>query len=188
MKKILVAVTLAVVVALAGCTKQPAGEGKAPAPIPKAAGQPTAGAQDVSALEIEFAGGEKHAMKEYAGRIVVLDFWATFCKPCIEKLPHLEEMAKKWGPGVVVIAVTLDPDMETATSWAKKHKMGLPIAMYSDAMKQAFFKDEETVVIPQTRLIDWSGKQAKSWGPDGTLQELDKEVQALLSGGAKGKG
>ncbi len=185
MAKVITIALVAVAIAVAGCTKQPADEKKAPVSTP--APQASA-AQDVSTLAINLAGGEKKKVSDYAGKVVVLDFWATFCKPCIEKLPRMEADAKQWGPGVVVIAVTLDPDLGTATGWAKAHKMGLPIAEYTDEMKQAFFKGEETVAIPQTRVLDQSGKIAKSWGPEGTHEQLAQEVEALLAGAGKSKG
>jgi thiol-disulfide isomerase/thioredoxin len=182
---------VAAAILVAGCTPQPADENKARASTPKAPTKATAqpsDAADVSAVAINLAGGEKKKISDYAGKVVVLDFWATYCKPCIEKLPKLEAAEKKWGPGVVVIAVTTDPDLGTATGWAKAHKMGLPIAEYTDEMQKVFFKGEETVAIPQTRVIDQSGKLAKSWGPDGTHEELEQEVQALLAGAGKSKG
>lgn len=196
------ALILGIAVFAAGCAPHPKPEGKSATPVAsttaptKAASQPapatsaTAGPKrkDVSSLEITFANGTKKKISDYAGKIVVLDFWATFCKPCIKKLPGLEKDAADWGPGVVVIAVSLDPDVGTATGWAKAHKMGLPIAEYDDAIKDAFFPGQENVAIPQTRVIDATGKIAKAWGPDGTHEELVQEVQSLLGSGGKAKG
>jgi peroxiredoxin len=200
MTKTMLALMAGIVVFAAGCSPRPQPEGKAASPVAstaapsKAATQPTPAAaggakpQDVSAVKIHLASGQTKTISDYAGKIVVLDFWATYCKTCIERLPGLEKTAAEWGPGVVVIAVSFDPDVTTATGWAKAHKMGLPIAKCDDAMMDVFFPGEDNVPIPQTRVIDATGKIAKAWGPDGTEDELAQEVQTLLGGGGKAKG
>ena len=138
-------------------------------------------AKDVSAVTIEFADGSTKTIGDYKGKVVLLDFWATYCKPCIKKLPHLEEMQKRYGEDkLVVIAVTLDPDVQTAVGWAKANDMNLPIAKFTDELKQAFFAGEDTFAIPQARLIDADGKLVKSWGPEGTAEDIESAVKELL--------
>ena len=143
----------------------------------KAAGE----GKDVSAVTLEFADGSTKTIGDYKGKVVLLDFWATYCKPCIKKLPHLEEMQKRYGEDkLVVVAVTLDPDVQTAVGWAKANDMNLPIAKFTDELKQAFFAGEETFAIPQARLIDTDGKLVKSWGPEGTVEDIENAVKEIL--------
>lgn len=135
----------------------------------------------MSQLELPMADGTKKKTSEFRGKVVVLDFWATYCKPCIEKLPQLQELAEKWGDKVAVVAVTLDPDVEAAAGWAKAHKITLPIASFHDAMKPVLFPDQETIAIPQVRVIGADGKLARSLGPDDTLDAIAAAVNELLS-------
>jgi peroxiredoxin len=59
------------------------------------------------AWELADAGGKRHALSEYRGRVVVLDFWATWCGPCAKVMPRLEKLQKKYGGrGLVVIGVS----------------------------------------------------------------------------------
>ena len=112
---------------------------------------------------------------------MLLDFWATFCEPCIEKLPHVQALQAKYGEKkLTVIAVTLDPDIQTAVGWAKAHEMTLPIARFSDEMKAEFFPGEDVVVIPQTRLLDAEGKLVKAWGPEASVSELEQALAEMI--------
>ena len=44
-----------------------------------------------------FKGGEKKLMEDYRGKVLILDFWATYCGPCIEGIPHLRKLKEKYG-------------------------------------------------------------------------------------------
>src|SRR5579863_5070861 len=64
-----------------------------------------------SDLTLRDLSGKKVQLREYRGRIVVLNFWATSCGPCREEMPMLVEAAKAWAAkGVAFIAVSLDDD------------------------------------------------------------------------------
>jgi len=169
--------TLALLTLTAGCARTPTGESVKPTPSPPAAGP----AVDVSQLGLSMADGSTKKLSEMRGKVVVLDFWATYCKPCVEKLPHLQKLAEEWGDKVIVIAVTLDPDVKAAAAWAKAHKLTLPVAAFDDAMKPLLFPGEESIVIPQVRVVGPDGKLARSFGPESSLDELKASVDALLA-------
>lgn len=172
-----IAFGVALLMTAAGCSKEPAQEiSKPPSTSPT-----SKASADVSGLELVMADGSKRTLSEFRGKVVVLDFWATYCKPCIEKLPHLQQLAQQWGDRVAVVAVTLDPDVKAALAWAKRHNVTLPIAVFQDAMKPALFPNEETIAIPQVRVIGRDGKLAHSFGPESTLEELQQAVNELLA-------
>lgn len=50
----------------------------------------------------------KKLIKEHEGKVVIVDFWATWCEPCVSELPHLAQLQKQYGDKVVCIAVNLD--------------------------------------------------------------------------------
>jgi len=55
--------------------------------------------------------GQRVSMDDLTGKVVLLDFWATWCGPCREALPHMKEIAKKFqGQPLVVLSVSLDSD------------------------------------------------------------------------------
>ena len=51
-----------------------------------------------------------HHRANFGGKLLVLNFWATWCQPCVEEVPSLDQFAAKFGPGVVVLGVSMDKD------------------------------------------------------------------------------
>lgn len=97
--------------------------------------------------------GKQHQLADYRGRLVVLNFWATWCAPCIEEMPSFERLAKQLSkepfalvtvnfgekPGRIKpflekigvdVPVLLDPDMKASKAWVKR---GLPTTYIIDA-------------------------------------------------------
>ncbi|MCD6352334.1 MAG: TlpA family protein disulfide reductase [Armatimonadetes bacterium] len=138
--------------------------------------------RDVSAVKLELADGTTKTIADYAGKVLVLDFWATFCKPCIKKLSEFQDLQEELDQSVAVVAVTLDPDVQTAVGWAKASDMTLPIAQFSDEMKETFFPGQDTIAIPQTRIINQQGKLAASFGPEASFEDIEKTVRELGAG------
>jgi len=71
---------------------------------------------DVS--QIDTAGLET-VLEEHRGKVVLVDFWATWCSPCVESFPHTVQLHRRWGDeGLVVITVNLDPPEKRARAIA----------------------------------------------------------------------
>lgn len=163
----------------------PPGAPGAISPSP-AATQPPATEQlagkDVSSVKLPLADGSEKTIGDYRGKVLLLDFWATFCQPCIEKLPELQQMRKRFADKPVeFIAVSLDPELETAVAWAKAHGITLPVAKFTDEMREVFFQGAKAVVIPQARLIDASGRLVKAWDSSARLADIEQAIAGLLA-------
>ncbi len=84
-------------------------------------------AQEVT-LKVVKLGEFEEALARHKGHVIVVDFWATFCPPCMKEFPRLVEMHKKYGPeGLVCISMSLDKpdepeDRETALGFLKSRK------------------------------------------------------------------
>jgi thiol-disulfide isomerase/thioredoxin len=80
-------------------------------------------------LEMRTLCGETQSLKQYRGRIVVLNFWATWCVPCREEMPLLVDLGKHYGDRIQVIAVSADaPETSAAVpAFVRKHKMPFPV-------------------------------------------------------------
>jgi thiol-disulfide isomerase/thioredoxin len=96
---------LAAVLGLAGCAEETAATARGPAPVERKAGAKSA---TVELAEVRAAALER-ALDEQRGTVVLVDFWATWCGPCVKKFPHFVELHKKYAAdGLTCVSVSLD--------------------------------------------------------------------------------
>lgn len=131
---------------------------------------------------LERLAGDTVELKQHLGKVVVLDFWATWCPPCIAALPKLEQVTSRLrDQGVVFYAVNLAEDAETIQTFLTDRELTIDVLLDSDASVADAYGVE---AIPQTVLI----------GKDGTVQvvhvglsedlegTLEQQLQALIEG------
>jgi len=101
--------------------------------------------------------GLRVSMDDLAGKIVLLDFWATWCAPCREALPHMREIANKFqGQPLVVLSVSLDQDEQKWKDFVAKNQMTWP--QYRDGgFTGPIAKMFGVEAIPHTFTIDADG-------------------------------
>ena len=102
-----------------------------------------------------------------AGKVVVVNFWATWCVPCIQEIPSFNKLHKEFGgQGVAVVGVSMDEEgAERIEPFLKKHPMEYTVALGSPEMNQQYKLDS----LPVTLVFDRSGKQVKRF--EGFLKE-----------------
>src|SRR4051812_2372285 len=109
------------------------------------------------------------------GKIVVLDFWATWCGPCIASFPHNNELAAKYaGQGVVFIGVCAPRGVEKMKDTVKIHKVAYPVAADDGG---ATFKAFKADSYPDYYVIDRKGNLL--WG-DIVNGEIEKAIELAL--------
>jgi len=81
-------------------------------------------AKMVPAFTVTTVDGQKVSMDDLQGKVVLLDFWATWCGPCREALPHIQQVAKKFkDEPLVILSVSLDTDENAWKEFIGKHEM-----------------------------------------------------------------
>jgi thiol-disulfide isomerase/thioredoxin len=105
--------------------------------------------------------GQRVSMDDLQGKVVLVDFWATWCGPCREALPHIQNVAKKFrGQPLVILSVSLDSDEQKWKDFIVKNEMTWP--QYRDGgFTGPIAKMFNVTAIPHTFTID----------ADGVLQE-----------------
>ena len=94
------------------------------------------------------------SLHDYKGKVVVLNFWASWCAPCIEELPSLLQMQRDLGDHVTVLAVATDEDPEAYKRFMHDHPMNV-IAVNDQAQKSN--AEYGTWGWPETYIIDRKG-------------------------------
>ncbi|HMI50513.1 MAG TPA: TlpA disulfide reductase family protein [Candidatus Saccharimonadales bacterium] len=109
------------------------------------------------AFSVTTLDGQTISMDDLQGKVVLLDFWATWCPPCREAVPHLRDVAKKFqGEPLVILSVSLDSDMEKWQDFITKNQMTW--LQYRDSgFAGAIAKKFGVDAIPHTFTIDSDG-------------------------------
>ena len=100
-------------------------------------------------------GGGDVSLAQYKGKVVMLNFWASWCGPCRQEMPLLEDIYKKYNKlGFTLIGVNVEPDSKAADDWLKQTPVTFPV-LYDKASKvsQAF----NVAGMPTTVIIDRKG-------------------------------
>jgi len=112
-------------------------------------------------------------LSEFKGKVVFLNFWATWCKPCEEEMPSMERLHQRFkDKGLVVLAISEDADGAAVVApYLKKHKLSFPVGLDPKMSVAGLYG---VWAIPSTFIIDKRGNRAlfangpREWdGPHG---------------------
>jgi len=107
-------------------------------------------------FELNDITGKKVSFTEYKGKVILLNFWATYCVPCRKEMPSMERLYNELkDKGFVVVAISIDPLEKSVRSFVKKSKITFPILM--DKEKEVYFDYYAVFTLPTSFLIDKNG-------------------------------
>jgi thiol-disulfide isomerase/thioredoxin len=102
--------------------------------------------------------GKAVSLSTLKGRVVLVDFWASWCKPCREELPVLETLHKKYASkGLVILGVNVDKDERIAKKFLSDNKLTLSFPLANDA-KHEVAERYAPPTMPSSYVIDRAGK------------------------------
>jgi thiol:disulfide interchange protein len=152
----------------------------APAATPSAAPEAaSAGASKPAGLpRVSKLDGSTFDNAALNGKVVVVNFWATWCVPCLGEIPGFNKLHRDYGPkGVVVLGVSMDEEgAERVQPFLKKHPMEYHVALGGEPLSKQFALDE----LPVTLIYDRSGKQLKRFDGFTKAEDIEAAVQQAL--------
>ncbi len=123
--------------------------------------------------------GKDVSLSEQKGSVVVVDFWATWCGPCVESLPHLNKLYEdKKGAGLKVLAVSVDQDRAKVPPFVAETKLTLKVLLDSD--EQSAAEKYGVTGIPQTVVIGKDGMVKKVFvggDPEAIAKAVDEALK-----------
>jgi len=138
--------------------------------------------------ELSTFGLEGKLPDDLKGKVVLLDFWASWCGPCKESFPVMDELQQKYGSkGLVILAVNVDEDVTAMKDFLKDHPVQFNIL--HDATKK-LVGTANIASMPTSFLIGKDGKVVaihKGFHGKETAKEYTAEVEKLLAGNVTSK-
>jgi cytochrome c biogenesis protein CcmG/thiol:disulfide interchange protein DsbE len=95
------------------------------------------------------------ALKDLKGKPIVLNFWASYCVPCIQEMPSLMQLQKRMGPKITVLAISVDFDGDAYHKFLRKHNIDF-LTVWDPEKKTSDLYG--TVLFPETYIIDAAGR------------------------------
>lgn len=129
----------------------------------------------------ELADGSTFTLAEQSGKVVLLNFWATWCGPCVGEMPAFEKLYGEYGDKVSILAVNCSEDKETVNQFISDEGYTFPIAYDEEGVISTKYPSEG---IPYTLIIDGEGVIQKIYlGADDAetqYQEYKSAIDAVL--------
>lgn len=146
----------------------------------RAAGKP---APDRDGTDLD---GRRLRLSDYRGRVVLLNFWGTWCFPCMKLVPHERELAERFaGRPFAVVGVNCDDDLEKARAAVTRTKMTWPSFRNRAGDAPAITATWKVLGYPSLYLIDHHGTIRKRWVGSPTPQELVHAAGVLVGAAEK---
>jgi thiol-disulfide isomerase/thioredoxin len=125
-------------------------------------------------LKLIDAEGKTRSLEEFKGKVIFLNFWATWCPPCIAEMPSIDKLHEEMGDEVAFVMLSFDDDFEKAKAFDKRKGYDLPIYAPASNLPAMF----QSSSLPTTYIIDANGNLALTH--KGMADYSDEEFKEFL--------
>jgi thiol-disulfide isomerase/thioredoxin len=141
---------------------------------------PTA-AETLFAASFPDAQNKPQSLSQWRGKVMVVNFWASWCPPCREEMPAFDALQVKYAPKNVQFVGISAEDVAKLNQFSSEVKIGYPLlAGDIDAMSLAESMGNDKSILPYTVVIDKTGKIAKIWFGIVDDSELENTLATLI--------
>jgi len=124
--------------------------------------------------------GQKVSLTAFKGKVILLDFWATWCVPCKQEIPGFIDLQKKYGGrGLQILGVSVDDSLKMAKEYATGMKMNYPVLLAEG--KEDILKAYDPIPsIPVSIIIDRDGRIVARHLGIAKMEVFEEEIRPLL--------
>lgn len=155
-------VVLLLFLVVAGCSQEQEASNRAPS------------------FELPSLDGERLALSDHDGQVLLLNFWASWCGPCRKEMPELDALHEQYRDrGVSIWGISVDVRAEKARAFADQVQVGYPLLLDSDMTVSG---DYDVRAMPSTVIIDSEGRirHTQLGFEAGVMEELETVIRKLL--------
>jgi peroxiredoxin len=122
--------------------------------------------------------GNLEGLDDHSGKVIVINFWATWCVPCVKEMPSFENLYRRFrSKGLTILAISLDKgDASKVQEFVDKHKLSFPVLLDTEGVAEKLYP---SFTIPFTYVIDKQGRVvarvdgAKNWESSETFEAVE---------------
>lgn len=122
-------------------------------------------------------GGGELTLSDYEGKVILLNFWATWCGPCVNEMPAFPRLLEKYGDDLAIIAVDLQEDSETVADFIAEKGYDFPVVLDADGAIGSLYPTDG---IPYTVVIAPDGTISDTSLGAGTAEVMIEEYSAMI--------
>lgn len=140
-----------------------------------------AGPKPLPAAMVRELGGNEVALADVCGRVTLIDFWATWCKPCIKSMPKLQKLHDELvGEGFRVVGISIDEKNDAKVrEFVGKKKFTYPL--FIDHETRPAWESFYVVAIPALFLVDSEGMIVKQWTGEAKWDDVEQAVREAVA-------
>jgi peroxiredoxin len=122
--------------------------------------------------------GNLEGLDDHSGKVIVINFWATWCAPCVKEMPSFETLYRRYrSKGLTLLAISLDKeDSSKVQEFVDKHNLSFPVLLDTEGVAEKLYP---SFTIPFTYVIDKQGRVvarvdgAKDWESPETFEAVE---------------
>ncbi|MFH1881189.1 MAG: TlpA disulfide reductase family protein [Planctomycetota bacterium] len=138
------------------------------------------GAKPAPSFTLQDLKGNQISLSDFKGKVVILDFWATWCPPCVVEIPHFIELYEQYkAQGFAMVGISVDREgVSVVKSFARKYRINYPILMTDGQVDKAY---GGIPGIPTTFVIDSAGNIRRKYVGYRDKAVFEADIKALLA-------
>ena len=117
-------------------------------------------------------------LANFRGKVVLLNFWATWCEPCLAEIPRFSAWQQRYGPsGLQILGVAMDDELQAVRQLAQRDHLAYPVIMGDAQLGQLY---GGILGLPLSYLIDAQGRVVARYRGEPDLKQMERRLRVLL--------